>query len=977
MKYLLIGTVIPLLYMLLLVGCRNEEVESRTPQNIDLRFSIVTAEEGVVNTRAGEDADAVLNNVYVLIFDGNTDDAHLIDWAMATSAGGSAYYATLKESTVAGTMYVFGNIESVLSGSVDFPENTTLAQIKSLLQIQLLTQNSLIVQDPRFAPMIGGPQIYDKDGETLSFSLVRSTAKVTVKNLSGNPSYVMQGANLGNAPVRGYVFGGMPAVTDKANYAGNVSGEDYSVESMMRGVVSGIPTETEPLYMFESTVQNGKGAFVIIRGEYNGVTGYHRLDIKDQDGNPLEVTRNYQYVIKINKIQTGGYRTADEAIKNAASNRDVNWSVDVVDPSSHDIISNGEQYLGVSNSRLILYKSGDLRNVDATTLSFTFRGGWLPGTVTAFGDNLTLSDASGNGVSLALPAEDTKEKPIRINCGSAFTSGYLVIHVGDLSKIVTITRNSNLSAVPDEIKFDGQAIGDCSESGSMKTFIRFADKSGAYSPESDRDIYSSETGEVYALVMANTGYGTRVTERDGEFYVAEAQDGGRTKVVFHQEKLDVYNDLVQLKPYTYVGTFHRWNQTAERIIRIKTEESDPNFRWTAVVVAGQDFIMLDTNRSPDRGITTYAYGCDNPVNPVIQDHANWTSDQDIEAYCQITDGKLLVTGQGNKVYFRVGMRSQLPGGEHGQPRYGLIALIHRGGTHLIYVRQGEEADYLMRPNDPVSTPALSMSSRPEAVKISPYNVTLPDNLKSSKYYDLADHEGVWTDYPSQGGFFFQGTGRRAYCPIGVDYKEIGWLDKYNTSGSYELCPAGFRRPNDGAYFSLATVVGSELRQSFWLNPLDGREKSSFDNMLRGYIADGYFDRRVVRFPDKQKNEGYPLTQISDAYSKIPTLVADGAYTGYAGMLLYNPITYASIFIPATGSRSSNSGYGAGHPGDLVDTGLQSNLWTSTLSATSYGQGWYLATGYYYRVTTASYGYVLDNYSSSTFDNGFSIRGVKK
>lgn len=960
MKYRIIWSAIIFLYMFVSGACRNEQLEHITPDS-RLRFSIITAEEGVVATRAGE--DATINNIYVLVFDGTGEDAKLKGWAEATAARGNVYYATLSNDVKNGTMYVFANIEAALSGGTGFGEDVTLGELKQLLKVQLLMKDGNIIQIPRFAPMVGGPQAYDQnDPEVPAFSLVRATAKVTVRNLSGNPSYVIEGANLGKAPTQGYVFAGVGNITATANYAGVVSGTTYSVENMISGINHENANETEPLYAFESPAANG--TFAIIKGEYSGETGYHRLDLKDRDGNILEIRRNYQYIININKIQTGGYRTAEEAMKNAASNRDVNWSVDVIDPSSHDIVTNGEQYLGVSNSALILYRSGDLQNVTATSVSYTTRSGWLAGTVTATGDGLTLSEATGDKKNWTMPGTDTKDKKININCSAAFTSGYLVFRIGDLSKIVKIIRNPNLPAIPDEMKFDNLSVGDCSQSGSMKTFIRFADKSGDYSANSDLDIYNSQTGSLYALVTANAGYQNNVAERDGEFYVSSGKDAGRTKVVFHQEKIDVYTGLVQIQPYTYVGTFHRWNQTGERIVRINTVGNDPNVKWTAVVVAGQDFIELSDEKSPDNGITTYPYGCNDISNPTVTDNANWKTDDEVEANCQIRDGKLLVTGHGNTIYFRVGLKSKLASATS-QPRYGLIALIHKGGNHLIYVRQGEEADYLMRPADPLSD--YASASRANAVKISPYNLTVPDAHKGDNYYDLPLNGGEWTQYPSQGGHLFKGTGEcRAYRMIGV---APGNISLGSTSAILDVCPSGFRLPADIG----GKVSTSEMRQSFWLYPQEGVASSDYANMLRGYIADGFFDRRPIRIPNTQgrTNEGntgiYESMTVNGVTYKIPTLVDDGAYTGFAGVLAYNPTTNASIFIPATGSINILLG-----PLRTRGTGAESNFWSTTYSQQITTYKYTLAIGYYY-----SYQFVFDNYHASPGMNAYSLRCVKK
>ena len=811
---------------------------------------------------------------------------------------------------------------------------------------------------------------------------------MTVVNKAGSETrYTLQGINAGNAPTRGYAIENVGSVTspDLAHYAGHVYGDTYSVDEMMRGAAvdpdTNYPT-TEALYLFESPKANE--TFVIIKGEFNGVVGYHRLNLWDRKTETYyDITRNYHYIVSVNKIATAGYRTAQEAIAARASNRDVNYDIIVTDPYSHDIVSNGEQYLAVSNSALRIYQTGAMSNVVAAVLNYTVpnpgENTWSTGSITPKGTGLTIVGAN-NGTKLDLPLSDMKNREIKVNLASGFTSGSLEIRIGDLAKVIAITKSDNLPAVADEMEFDDCVVGDRTNSGSMRSSIRFTDESGMYQDKDNfNNIYTGSTGKLYALVSANIGYRNSVSERDGEFFVASAEDAGRTRIIFHQEKLDVYTQLVQIRPYTYVGTFHRAEETAERIIRIKPAKIDPKAVWIALVVVGQDFIELDTNDSPDPGIhKQYPYGYDenDPDNQAKWDAPQWKDAASIEANCQFKaeeKGKSVVSGTGDLIYFRVGMKSKLPGGATGKPRYGLIALIHSGGNHLIYVRQGEAADYLMRTQDPVTAGGTLMNTRPKAKQIIPFNLTVPDDKRNEKYYDIPVNGGAWTDYPSKGGYFLQGLSRRAYFPVGTA-TSVSWKPASESqAGKGEVCPPGYRRPEDGGAPNDGFVDGSEIRQSFWLNPKNGQASSSYDNMLRGYIADGYFDRRVMRVPN---TKGHSNEGVADIYQSetitvdgaqktftIPTLVDEGAEIGYAGMLVYNPNNYASIFIPGNGSRS-----GQVRGGEVVGTGAQSNLWSSSYALTS--QIWYLATGYYFSV------FVFDNYRSVPGYEGFSIRCVK-
>jgi hypothetical protein len=167
--------------------------------------------------------------------------------------------------------------------------------------------------------------------------------------------------------------------------------------------------------------------------------------------------------------------------------------------------------------------------------------------------------------------------------------------------------------------------------------------------------------------------------------------------------------------------------------------------WTATVVQGGDFIRLHGSETKD---------------------PHWgTSSTDLGNHPAF-DGNYPVSGStttlsGNGIiYFRVGMAGRL---SHvgAQPRYGIIEVTTSTSTSTdvktIYVRQGEEADYIMRPDDP--NPAASGGMRPYAVRFSPFNLTDPQRGTGGGHvYEhnnmplgLAWGNRKFTGYPSQAG----------------------------------------------------------------------------------------------------------------------------------------------------------------------------------------------------------------------------------
>lgn len=247
----------------------------------------------------------------------------------------------------------------------------------------------------------------------------------------------------------------------------------------------------------------------------------------------------------------------------------------------------------------------------------------------------------------------------------------------------------------------------------------------------------------------------------------------------------------------WVGTFHRWNQTGERIIY----SNHTGGAWSVSVVQG-NFVVLSTSRSLDPKLGT----------------DEW---DDPEKY-QVTDGSTSVSGTG-KIYFRVGLTGKLASAT-ATPRYALLKLTYSNNaqTAYIYVRQGEAADVV------------------GTAKWTVFN--LSDPSRGAGGSNFTDHSlftprasaataGIFADYPTQVGYMFlwnlyNGTAgnNRAIHPTNPTGDITGYPIGHNPAtwnDNYDPCPAGYRHPSSAETAAL------------------------IPNTLYGYYADGFFDRGVM------------------------------------------------------------------------------------------------------------------------------------
>ncbi|MDR2038933.1 MAG: hypothetical protein LBQ60_13505 [Bacteroidales bacterium] len=299
----------------------------------------------------------------------------------------------------------------------------------------------------------------------------------------------------------------------------------------------------------------------------------------------------------------------------------------------------------------------------------------------------------------------------------------------------------------------------------------------------------------------------------------------------------------------YNGAFFRNDQTGERIITMQNtinryedwEGSYQNYltEWSAEIIEGGDFIVLSSTPSFDPAV-----GTDNPGN---------AEDYPVTPNTYKGETGKKVTGKG-RIYFRIGTT----GKNTGSPRYGVVRIswLRYAWTDVttdIYVRQGEEADYIYSPSEQIAEGILSGQYRTNAKAFSPYNLTADVGNSYTKVQNQDGYRAKFTEYPTQAGAFFQwgtidrlpyinrtdGNGQwfyKAYTPVAsyspasvvktfwenniyvwqnwsADWvsvaqaqRKFGWttpgtseepVQTFVRENYYEVSPDGYRRPTDG------------------------------------------------------------------------------------------------------------------------------------------------------------------------------------
>lgn len=415
----------------------------------------------------------------------------------------------------------------------------------------------------------------------------------------------------------------------------------------------------------------------------------------------------------------------------------------------------------------------------------------------------------------------------------------------------------------------------------------------------------------------------------------------------------------------YIGAFYRNHEVGERIIQSMFWGG----WWEATVPdAYKSWIKLSSTPSFDPMVGTSNPG-EAEYYPVVPDY-----------YRGETGFK--VAGM-HRIYFRVGLASTLPAGS--MPRYGYVNLRYisgslagnppaEGDTHAatstgseeiktlcIYIRQGEADDYIL--DTSIDIPDNTSVSRDAGAicKFSPFNITVQSmltdyNNRTDDFVKVVGRATTFVKYPSQAGALFQWGSptekyrKYAYYIRSLDANEFidggaipndiwggnhkydydpFWIapagHEYSSFEEYgEVCPPGYRRPNNGVLSALAKngtiqeVAKSEYLASLFreipvgdshryipdIYPNDPNAPNGIvryipkavTNAQFGFYADGFFDRYPIQKKTLSAEEG-----------NVEGVCLEDARAAFKGTLFFNPVTNASIFFPAAGRRQASDG----------------------------------------------------------------------
>lgn len=188
-------------------------------------------------------------------------------------------------------------------------------------------------------------------------------------------------------------------------------------------------------------------AYLIVKGKYNSVESFYKVSfLTDNDmTKPMALLRNHAYTVTIKHVNTYGWPTEAEAIKDPyPENR---MMVDVKDdnPLVNDMIACKDYHLGVSDQ---VSGAWDDENIIATVVTTIQNGetptcstsdGWIKEDVTTIEKIGTVPDTDGSNsttgtkykISIAVDKNEYSEVP---------RTGKVIVKSGDLTRTITVTQ---------------------------------------------------------------------------------------------------------------------------------------------------------------------------------------------------------------------------------------------------------------------------------------------------------------------------------------------------------------------------------------------------------------------------------------------------------------------------------------------------------------------------------------------------------
>lgn len=460
----------------------------------------------------------------------------------------------------------------------------------------------------------GKISVSDLMKENPEISLLRQFAKVNVKyekttssDFNDDKTFELESFQLYDAADKGTIA---PKDFDYNAAAVNVP-DDASKAN------SGWQTGETPFY------ETAAGqAYLIVKGKYNSVESFYKVSfLTDNDmTKPMALLRNHAYTVKITHVNTYGWPTEAEAIKDPYPENRMRVDVKDDNPLVTDMIACKDYHLGVSDQ---VSGAWDEENINATvvttikngeTPTFSTSDGWIKKDVTinktgTVPDGPNSTTGKKYEISIAVEKNEYSEEP---------RTGKVIVKSGDLTRTITVTQKGKDFKLAEDRKVKLMTTSTVGTSEEYNDYFNiFLPNTLGIKPEDmQKEIVRNDglhfgvgTNEFSYLIPKKVGdvvtYGANSdlfkVEKDGANWKVTLKSAADNYDIWIGDFTITYQESGHNIDITYpvyhCGIFHKIDATDNQQPPVDQSSVSGRFYYGVVKVKGKSktYVMLDRN----------------------------------------------------------------------------------------------------------------------------------------------------------------------------------------------------------------------------------------------------------------------------------------------------------------------------------------------------------------------------------------------
>lgn len=362
-------------------------------------------------------------------------------------------------------------------------------------------------------------------------------------------------------------------------------------------------------------------AYLIVKGKYNSVESFYKVSfLTDNDmTKPMALLRNHAYTVKITHVNTNGWPTEAEAIKDPYPENRMRVDVKDDNPLVTDMIACKDYHLGVSDQVSGAWNEENINATVVTTIkngetpTFSTSYDWIKKDVTTINKTGTVPDGPNSTIgtkyeiSIAVEKNEYSEEP---------RTGTVIVKSGDLTRTITVTQKGKDFKRSDRIVklVTLSKVGTSEEYNDY--FNKFLPNTKGISPKdmlkdfvrNDGLHFGVGTNEFSYLIPKKTSDKVTMGASSDKFTVTDNRDNWKVTLNSGADNYDIWigdftityqesgHNIAITYPVYHCGIFHKIDASNQQPPDDQSSVSG-RFYYGVVKVKGNSktYVMLDRN----------------------------------------------------------------------------------------------------------------------------------------------------------------------------------------------------------------------------------------------------------------------------------------------------------------------------------------------------------------------------------------------